>query len=111
MPGSTLSLQSFVASAMLMLYTVSAVLQTRRAAERRLQEIVSLHALVTENSRDAILIVDRDGFPSYASPAIERITGLKPTETEGHGFAEMVHPADLPQFGAALERLKEGQMG
>ena len=43
------------------LYSVSVVIETLRSTERRLQEIASLHKLVTENSRDVIIIADFEG--------------------------------------------------
>src|SRR5208337_5507370 len=62
-------LQLFVASAMFILYSISVVLENLRATERRLQEIAALHKLVTENSRDVIVIADFEGNRSFVSAA------------------------------------------
>jgi len=56
---------------LVILYSVSVVIENLRSTERRLQEIASLHKLVTENSRDIILLADFDGVPRYISPAVE----------------------------------------
>ena len=62
-------LQLFVASAMFMLYSVSIVIENLRTTERSLQQIASLHKLVTENSRDVIIIADFEGRRSFVSAA------------------------------------------
>jgi integral membrane sensor domain MASE1 len=69
--GSAVCLQLFIAAALVILYSVSVVIENLRSTERRLQEIASLHKLVTENSRDIILLADFDGVPRYISPAVE----------------------------------------
>jgi diguanylate cyclase (GGDEF)-like protein/PAS domain S-box-containing protein len=101
-------LQIFVASAMFMLYTVSLILQSKQNTERRLQEMASLHALVTQNSRDVILLADFDGRPNYISPAVSSLTGWEPRETMQRGFSEMVHPEDLPKVEALVHDLRQG---
>jgi type II secretory pathway component PulM len=67
---ASIMLQIFVASAMFMLYTVSVILETQQKTERRLQQIASLHTMVTENSRDVIILAGFDGRPNYISPAV-----------------------------------------
>ena len=102
----SLMLQIFVASAMLMLYTVSVVLEHQQRTERRLQEMASLHAMVTENSRDVILLADFDGRPHYISPAVLAMTGWTPEEAVQRGFSEVVHPEDLPKIEALVHSLR-----
>jgi len=101
-------LQIFVASAMFMLYTVSVILESKQRTERRLQEMASLHALVTQNSRDVILLADFEGRPNYISPAVLGLTGWAPRETMQRGFSEMVHPEDLPKIEALVGDLRQG---
>jgi diguanylate cyclase (GGDEF)-like protein/PAS domain S-box-containing protein len=104
----SLMLQLFVASAMITLYTVSVILESQQRAERRLQEMASLHALVTENSRDVILLADFDGRPAYISPAVYAMTGWKPEETMQRGFSEVVHPEDLAKVQAQVSEMRQG---
>ncbi len=108
--GSTpsLMLQTFVASAMFMLYTVSVILETQQRTERRLKEVASLHAMVTENSRDVILLADFDGRPHYISPAILALTGFKPDECVNRGFSEVAHPDDLRKIEETVRALRQG---
>jgi diguanylate cyclase (GGDEF)-like protein/PAS domain S-box-containing protein len=101
-------LQVFIASAMFMLYTVSVILETQQRTERRLHEMASLHALVTENSRDVILLADFDGRPQYISPAVLSLTGWAPEESMQRGFSAAVHPDDLPKVEALVADLRNG---
>jgi len=102
---ASIMLQIFVASAMFMLYTVSVILDTQQKTERRLQQIAALHAMVTENSRDVIILADFDGRPNYISPAILGLTGWSPQETLHRGFHEVAHPDDLPRIEALVDKL------
>ena len=54
--GSTVLLQLYIASGIYMLYGAASVIDKLHATERRLREIVSPHHLVTENSRDVIIL-------------------------------------------------------
>ena len=103
--GLSLRLQSFVASAMLMLYTVSVVLEKQRTVERRLRKIVAQHSLVTENSRDVIILADFEGRRSYVSPAAEIMTGWKPEELLKQRGTDLVHPDDLAAVRSAVRGL------
>jgi len=106
--GLGIELQLFIASAMLLLFSVSWVLESRHAAEKRLGEIAAMHRLVTENSRDIILLADFDGVPRYISPAVETITGFKPAETMHRGFADAIHPDDLHKVSDLIATLRQG---
>jgi diguanylate cyclase (GGDEF)-like protein/PAS domain S-box-containing protein len=91
-----------------MLYAVSIILETQQRTERRLQEMASLHALVTENSRDVILLSDFDGRPQYISPAVLSLTGWGREESMKRGFSEVVHPEDLPRIESLVRALRHG---
>ncbi|HET6207818.1 MAG TPA: diguanylate cyclase [Terracidiphilus sp.] len=103
-----LRLQFLVGSAMFMLYPLSVVVENLRSTRRRLQEIVSLHELVTRNSRDVIMIVDFDGIPRYISPAVFALTGWQPRESMERGFTEVAHPEDLARVKTAADKLRHG---
>ncbi len=106
--ASATLLQLFIAAAMVVLYSVSIVIENLRATERRLQEVVAIHNLVTENSRDIILLSDLRGVPTYISPAVSALTGWKPSETMHRGFADVAHPEDLPRIEEAIGSLRSG---
>jgi len=104
-------LQAFVAFGLFMVYAISIVIENQKATERRLQEIVSLHALVTENSRDAILISDFEGVASFISPAMERMTGWSPEEMRKLGGPGVIHPDDQPEIAKTIARIRAGGDG
>jgi diguanylate cyclase (GGDEF)-like protein/PAS domain S-box-containing protein len=104
---ASIMLQIFVASAMFMLYTVSVILEAQQRTERRLQLIASLHAMVTENSRDVIILADFNGRPNYISPAVLNLTGWSPEETIHRGFHEVAHPDDLARIEALVDELRQ----
>jgi diguanylate cyclase (GGDEF)-like protein/PAS domain S-box-containing protein len=107
--GATIELQIFLASAMLMLYSISVVLERQRATEHKLQEIVSLHRLVTENSRDVIIVADFKGNRSYVSSAAASMGGWNPEEALSFTSLELVHPEDLYKAEAAMREMQSGR--
>lgn len=107
----SLHLQSAVASAIMLIYGISVVLERQKATERRLQETVSLHRLVTENSRDMIILADFIGSRSYISSASETMGGWKPGEAAALAELQMVHPDDRPKAEAAMRELRSGSEG
>jgi diguanylate cyclase (GGDEF)-like protein/PAS domain S-box-containing protein len=106
---ATIELQIFVATAMLMLYSISVVLERQKATERKLQEIASLHQMVSENSRDLIIVADFNGNRSYVSSAVQSMFGWKPEEAAAHTGLQLVHPEDLHKAKAAVAELQSGR--
>ena len=101
-------LQIYIASGMFMLYSISIALDRQKATERRLQQIVSLHQIVTENSRDVIIMADFEERRSYVSSAAQRLAGWSPEELLRFKSLELVHPEDQPAAAAAMRELKSG---
>lgn len=101
-------LQLFVASAMFMLYSVSVVIENLRSTERRLQEIASLHRLVTENSRDVIIISDFEGRRNFVSAAGANWGGWSHEELLNLHSLVLVHPDDRPKMAKAVCELRSG---
>jgi integral membrane sensor domain MASE1 len=92
--ASAILLQLFIASAMVTLYSVSVVIESLRNTERRLHEIAARHKLVTENSRDVIILADLKGNRSYCSSAV-KIFGYTEDEVTKTSSLDLVHPEDL----------------
>ena len=107
-PGSPVVIEIFVAAGMFTLYCIAVVLEDHRSSERRLEKIACLHSLMTENSRDAILICNFAGLTSYASPAMQAITGWTPAEVTQIGMS-LMHPEDLPGVRKAVADLRKGE--
>lgn len=101
-------LQIYIASGMFMLYCISIALDRQKATERRLQQIVSLHQLVTENSRDVIILADFEERRSYVSSAAQRLAGWSPEELLQYKSLDLVHPEDRPRAEAAVRGLRSG---
>ena len=97
---SGLRLHLIVASIMFMVYAVSVVMESLRATERKLRETVFLHELVTENSRDVIIIADFQGKRSYVSAAHASLGGWTREELLNLHSLDLVHPDDRPNAAA-----------
>ncbi|MGD0731994.1 MAG: diguanylate cyclase [Terracidiphilus sp.] len=109
--GPIIMLQVFIAAGMCMIYAVSVVLESRHATERRLQKIVAQHTLVTENSRDVIVLADFHGNRSYVSPAVSNLLGWSPVEVVKQGSLDLIHPDDLPKAASILRQFRSGAEG
>ncbi len=107
---SAILLQLFIASAMVILYSVSVVIESLRNTERRLHEIAARHKLVTENSRDVIILADLKGNRSYCSSAV-KIFGYTADEVTKMSSLDLVHPEDLGIAEEALTKLRSGCEG
>lgn len=105
---TSIQLQFFFACCIFMIYIVSVVLEDRNATEFRLQKIASIHSLVTDNSRDVILLADLDGRRTYVSPAVETMKGWKPEELIHQKLSEHAHPDDREKVDDAIQRLRHG---
>jgi diguanylate cyclase (GGDEF)-like protein/PAS domain S-box-containing protein len=108
---SAILVQLYIASAMIILYSVSVVLEDLRATERRLQEIAALHKLVTENSRDVIIIADFEGNRSYISSSASNWGGYTHQEMLMSKSIDIVHPEDKPKVAGVLKQLRASADG
>ncbi|MGD0095517.1 MAG: diguanylate cyclase [Terracidiphilus sp.] len=101
-------LQLFVGSGIFMLFTISAALEREREEVRQLEKIAAVHALVSENSRDAIILADLAGHRSYVSSAAENL-GWKPEELLTQAAVEMIHSDDQQRALAVIQELNSGR--
>jgi len=97
--------QMQLARAMLVLYCVSVVLENQKRTERRLRKIAALHALITENSHDAIILADLKGRRKYVSSASWSIGGWMPEEVMKQGSFDLIHPDDRLRAQATVKSL------
>lgn len=107
----TVTLQLYIASGMFMVFAAASVLDTLRATERRLGEIVSLHRLVTDYSRDVIILYDFDGKRNYVSASASDWGGWKQEELREVNSLELVHPDDRARVAAVVHDLRSGKDG
>lgn len=109
--GPSILLQLFLAGAIFIVYCVSVVLESHKAIEKKLRETVAIHKLVTENSRDVIILSDFDGQRNYVSPAALTMGGWRPEEMVSRKTLELVHALDKPKVEAVLEQMRSGAEG
>ncbi len=105
---ASIQLQFFLACCIFTINVVSVILEDRDASEYRLEEMASIHTLVTDNSRDVILLADLDGLRTYVSPAVERVNGWKPHELIHQKLSEQAHPEDRQRVDDAVQQLRRG---
>jgi diguanylate cyclase (GGDEF)-like protein/PAS domain S-box-containing protein len=106
----TLLLQIFVGSGVFLLYIISYILEREQSIVRQLEKLTALHALVSENSRDAIILADLSGHRSYVSSAAETL-GWKPEDLLTPDGFGMVHPEDQQRAQAIVRGLNSGTEG
>jgi diguanylate cyclase (GGDEF)-like protein/PAS domain S-box-containing protein len=106
-----LLLQLFVIAAVVMMYSISVVRESERSIGRKLEEIVSIHRLISENSRDVILITDFDGRMNYVSPAAKSMWGWEADELARMRSLDLVDAEDRAKFAAVLREMRSGPEG
>jgi PAS domain S-box-containing protein len=78
----------------------------QRRMEEALRESEEYFKAIIQNSSDIILIVDKLGTITYASPSIERFLGYEPDEVIGKRTLDLIVSEDKPKaiadFGRAL---------
>ena len=67
----------------------------RKQAEQALRDSEERFRAITENSEDAITLLDAEGVITYISPSLQRIAGYEEHELIGTPFWEYMHPDDL----------------
>lgn len=104
----SIGLQVFIGLGILLLCSMSAVLKRKQESIQRLEQIAALHALISENSRDAIILTDLSGQRKYSSSAAENLE-WKPEDLLIQDGLEMVHPEDQQRVQEVVRELKSGR--
>ena len=107
----TVQLQLYIASGMFLVFAAASVMDTLRATQRRLRETVSLHNLVTKNSRDVIILADFMGNRSYVSDSASTWGGWRREELMGMSSLNLVHPEHRGKAEALVRSLQLGSDG
>ncbi|WP_054969110.1 EAL domain-containing protein [Alicyclobacillus ferrooxydans] len=79
--------------------------QEARLLAQRLAEQEARYRLITENSRDLIVLMNKNRIIQYASPSHEITFGRPSTEFHGSIAFSKVHPDDLPQINECWEKM------
>ena len=77
------------------LHNVISQLAQRSRAERTLYEREEALSLITDNMRDIVAKVDKDGRVTYVSPSLIPAAGYAPEEVIGRSVFEFIHPDDV----------------
>jgi diguanylate cyclase (GGDEF)-like protein/PAS domain S-box-containing protein len=104
-------LQLYIASGMFLVLSAASVLDSLRTTERRLRETANLHELVTENSRDVIILADFSGRRNYVSAAAAHWGGWKPQELLAIKSLDLIHPDDRSKAAAIIRNIRTGGDG
>lgn len=84
------------------------VTDRRKAAENlRLSE--ARYRLLTDNSTDMIVQLDRDGRRIYVSPASQHVLGFAPMELIGTHPTDAMHPDEIPASRALIASVASGE--
>lgn len=73
-------------------------------AQHALIEREALFRTLAESSPTGVFLADAHGTPTYANQRLLDWFGLRLDEFVAGRWLDLVHPADLPQVGAAMER-------
>jgi len=76
--------------------------QARRDSEDRFRTLAA-------NSSDAIVLVDRDGVVTDATPAVGRVLGVDGSKLVGRPISRLVHADDAERIQAFIEDLAAGR--
>lgn len=103
--------QIYLAAQLFTLYTISIIFNNLDRIQKQLHRIAALHKLVTDTSRDVIILANLDGRRTYVSPGVTPFTGWTPEELIGHTYRDIVHPQDSAELEMAIRALKAGSDG
>ncbi len=80
----------------------------RKQAEEVLKESEEKYRSLVENISEVLFTLNTDGYLTYFSPKIEKITGYTINELIGKHFSEFIFKEDLPNIVRSLEQTLTG---
>jgi two-component system sporulation sensor kinase A len=89
---------------------VSRDITERKQIEEKLRQSEDRFRGIAERSFDAILTVDLEGRITYASPAVERITGYGKNEVIGTSFQRFLPESEISKGIRILTQAVEGEI-
>jgi diguanylate cyclase (GGDEF)-like protein/PAS domain S-box-containing protein len=104
-----LMFQIFIFVAMLALYLTEVAMARGARYRLRLEASETRFRLLTEASRDMIVLAGLDGDRKYVSPASTELLGWTQEEMLAGGCQDIIYPEDIPKFLAMLDDCREGK--
>lgn len=98
-------LQLYIACAMLTILPAGAELQQRANLFRKLRESEARYRVLTENSTDIVVNLDRTGRLQFASASIRQISGFAPDQLIGRPASALLHGDEVARAQAAFRRI------
>ncbi len=86
-----------------LLYSVIHDITERKQAEQALELSEIMFRSIAEQISEIIFVTDQTGVTTYASPAVEAITGYKPSEVIGRRFIEFLAEEDIERAVSAFQ--------
>ncbi len=80
----------------------------RKRSDARLARSERRFRSLVQNSSDIILVVDRDGLISYASPAIATVLGYEPGDVVDRDVLGLIYPSDHPVYMKMMQAVELG---
>lgn len=78
----------------------------KKRTEEALKESERMYRMIADRSSDMIARIDMYGKFQYVSPASRTMFGFSPEELAGRPIQSFIHPEDLDEIRACLEKLR-----
>jgi diguanylate cyclase (GGDEF)-like protein/PAS domain S-box-containing protein len=72
--------------------------------EQAVQRIAERFEALLQDSRDVVIVMDRQGIISSVNAATGRVMGFRPDELTGRRYQTLIHPDDLPSLIATSDQ-------
>lgn len=89
---------------------IASFLAIRKLAAVSARESEARFRALVQHSSDVIIIVDRDGYLQYASPAITTVFGYDPAAMVGTSLVSLIHPEDQESASQFLADLANNRL-
>jgi len=97
---------TFLIESYVKLYRLNSKLSTMY---KKVEESESNYRLITENTLDLIVVMDKENFIRYFSPSHKFVLGYEESELEGIKLSALIHPDDVYTFRNSLDGWFENQ--
>ncbi|MFU7529282.1 ATP-binding protein [Qipengyuania sp. ASV99] len=107
--GKMFVIQAFIAANFLTGLPIAAILAGRARLSNELAAGRSELALLADNVTDAVFSVDHHGACSYASPSVQEVLGIAPSDLIGQQFCGLGRDGADERIAAVFHRLLSGE--